>query len=285
MAESLQQIKKRIKSADSIAQISKAMEMIAASKIKKAQNAVEKNRPYAERVKYIVQKILAENNNNTLNSSFVELKKKDINNKLVYIISPDKGLCGGLLANIFKQVSHNVSKQDYVVAIGKKAQVFCIKNGFNVIASFNMGTLFPKYADIFPMLKIIQEFYRDNKISSVEVIYTYFKNRLVQESTLKVLAPIQKDENFVNKGDHVFEPSSSEVLDSLIPYYFEVIFYDILMNAYASEQAARMASMSNAKENAHEISSSLTMIYNKSRQEKITNEILDLANGQIKSMI
>ncbi|MEA5001076.1 MAG: ATP synthase F1 subunit gamma [Endomicrobiaceae bacterium] len=285
MAESLQQIKKRIKTANSIAQISKAMEMIAASKIKKAQNAVEKNRPYAERVKYIVQKILAENNENSLTSYFLEVKKKNINSKLVYVISPDKGLCGGLLANIFKQVSNNVSKQDYVVAIGKKAQVFCIKNGYNVIASFNMGTLFPKYADIFPMLKIIQEFYRDKKVSSVEVIYTYFKNRLVQEPTAKILAPIQKDENFINKGDHIFEPSSSEVFKSLIPYYFEVIFYDILMNAYASEQAARMASMSNAKENANEISSSLTMVYNKSRQEKITNEILDLANGQIKNAI
>jgi len=280
MAESLQQIKKRIKTANNIAQISKAMEMIAASKIKKAQSAVEKNRPYAQRVKYVVQKILAENDRNSFQSSFVELKK-DIKEKLVYIISPDKGLCGGLLTNIFRQALNNVSKQDYVVAIGKKAQVFCIKNGFNLIASFNMGTLFPKYADVIPKLKIIKDLYEENKISSVEVIYTYFKSRMVQETTTKILSPIEKDENFINKGDHLFEPSSKEVLESLIPYYFEVIFYDILMNAYASEQAARMAAMGNAKENAHEISASLTTVYNKSRQEKITNEILDLANGQI----
>jgi len=280
MAENLQQVKKRIKTSNSIAQITKAMEMIAASKIKKAQSAVEKNKPYADRVKFIVQKILAENSDLTLNSSFIGLNKNS-KRKLVYVISSDKGLCGGLLANIYKQVYTNVTKEDYVVTVGKKAQNFCIKNGYNVKASFNMGSAFPKYESIFPMLKIMQNLYSTKEISSVEVIYTNFKNRLVQESVTKILAPIERDANFVNKGEHVFEPSSKDVLDRLIPYYFEAVFYNMLMNAYASEQAARMSAMSNANENAKEISASLTIIYNKSRQEKITNEILDLANGQI----
>ena len=280
MAESLQQIKKRIKTANSIAQITKAMEMIAASKIKKAQTAVEKNRQYAERVKYVVQKILSESDDLITNSSYVRVNK-GTGKKLVYVISPDKGLCGGLLVNIFKQVVTNVSKQDYVVTIGKKAQLFCIKNGFNVVASFDMGSLFPKFNDIFPMLKIMSDLYEKKEISAVDVIYTHFKNRLVQESITKILVPVQKDKNFVSKGDHIFEPSPKEVLDDLIPYYMEVVFYDMMMNSYASEQSARMSAMSNAKENAHEISSSLTTMYNKSRQEKITNEILDLANGQI----
>ena len=256
------------------------MEMIAASKIKKAQTAVEKNRQYAERVKYVVQKILSESDDLITNSSYVG-KNKGNGKKLVYVISPDKGLCGGLLVNIFKQVVTNVSKQDYVVTIGKKAQLFCIKNGFNVVASFDMGSLFPKFNDIFPMLKIMSDLYEKKEISAVDVIYTHFKNRLVQESITKILVPVQKDKNFVSKGDHIFEPSPKEVLDDLIPYYMEVVFYDMMMNSYASEQSARMSAMSNAKENAHEISSSLTTMYNKSRQEKITNEILDLANGQI----
>ncbi len=280
MAENLQQVKKRIKTANSIAQITKAMEMIAASKIKKAQNSVEKNRPYAERVKFIVQKILAENSDNALNSSVVGMNV-NAKRKLFYVISSDKGLCGGLLANIFKQVLAKVSKDDYVVTVGKKAQVFCIKNGFNVTASFNMGSKFPAYGDISPMLKIARDLYEKKEISSIEVIYTYFKNRLVQECVSKVLAPVERDAKFVNKGGHIFEPSSKEIFDSLIPYYFEVEFYDMLMNAYTSEQAARMSAMSNANENAKDISASLTIVYNKSRQEKITNEILDLANGQI----
>ena len=280
MAENLQQVKKRIKTADSIAQITKAMEMIAASKIKKAQTAVEKNKPYADRVKFIVQKILAENTDLAAGSSFIGLNKNS-KKKLVFVISSDKGLCGGLLANIYKQVYTNVTKDDYVVTIGKKAQNFCIKNGYNVKASFNMGSSFPKYESIFPMLKIMQNLYETKEISAVDVIYTNFKNRLVQEAVTKALAPIEKDEHFANKGEHVFEPSSKDVLNSLIPYYFEAMFYNMLMNAYASEQAARMSAMSNANENAKEISASLTIVYNKSRQEKITNEILDLANGQI----
>jgi len=280
MAENLQQVKKRIRTAKSIAQIAKAMEMIAASKIRKAQTAVEKSRPYSERVRFVVQKILAENDDISLSSSFVGLND-NVKRKLVYVISTDKGLCGGLLANIFKKVLTSVSKDDYVVTVGKKAQAFCVKNGFNVKASFNLGTVLPKYEDIFPMLKIIEDYYKTKEISSVEVIYTYFKNRMVQEPMLKVLAPIKRDETFINKGEHIFEPSSKEVLDSLIPYYFEVVFYDMLMNAYASEQAARMSAMSNATENANEITASLTIAFNKSRQAKITNEILDLANGQI----
>lgn len=280
MAENLQQVKKRIKASDSIAQITKAMEMIAASKIKKAQSAVEKNKPYADRIKFVVQKILAENTDVALNCSFVGLNK-DIKRKLIYVISSDKGLCGGLLANIYKQVYTNVTKDDYVVTIGKKAQVFCIKNGYNVKASFNMGSSFPKYDSIFPMLKILKDLYLQREISSVEVIYTNFKNRLSQEPVTKTIVPIKRDAEFINKGDHLFEPSSKEVLDGLIPYYLEAVFYNMLMNAYASEQAARMSAMSNANENAKEVSESLTIIYNKSRQEKITNEILDLANGQI----
>ncbi len=279
MAESLQQIKKRIKTADNIAQISKAMEMIAASKIKKAQTAVEKNRPYAERVKTVVQKLLTKHGNEIENSFFK--KEPATGKKLVYILSPDKGLCGGLLANLFSEFVSKVSKQDYVVTVGKKAQMFCVKRGFNVVASFNMGTTFPKYSEFTHMLKFIETYHSQNKIDAVEVVYTNFKNRMVQNPLTEILAPISIDKTFVDKGIHIFEPSPKEVFESLLPYYFEVEFYDMIMNAYASEQAARMQAMSNSKENANEISGFLTTVYNKSRQERITNEILDLANGLI----
>lgn len=280
MAESLQQIKKRIKTANNIAQISKAMEMIAASKIKKAQTAVEKNRLYAQRVKTVVQKLLTKHGDELTDNAFFKLKS-GTDKKLVYIISPDKGLCGGLLANLFSEFISKVSKHDYVVTIGKKAQQFCIKNGFNVIASFNMGTTFPKYSEFTHVLKFIESYYVQKKICGVEVIYTNFKNRMVQQPNTAVLAPIEIDKTFVDKGIHIFEPSPKAVFDSLMPYYFEVEFYDMLMNAYASEQAARMQAMNNSKENAKDISTFLTTVYNKSRQEKITNEILDLANGLI----
>jgi len=279
MAESLQQIKKRIKTAGNIAQISKAMEMIAASKIKKAQTAVEKNKPYAERVKRVVQKLLTKHGNELEHSFF---KAKNLTGKkLIYLISPDKGLCGGLLANLFSEFVSKASKDDYIITIGKKAQMFCVKRGFNVIASFNMGTTFPKYSEFIHMLKFIENYYVQKKIDGVEVIYTNFKNRMVQYPVREILAPVEIDKNFIDTGVHIFEPSPQEVFKSLLPYYFEVEFYDMIMNSYASEQAARMQAMSNSKENAKEISNFLTTVYNKSRQERITNEILDLANGLI----
>ncbi len=279
MAESLQQIKKRIKTASNIAQISKAMEMIAASKIKKAQTAVEKNKPYAERVKRVVQKLLTKHGNE-LEQSFFKAKNLT-GKKLIYLISPDKGLCGGLLANLFSEFVSKASKNDYIITIGKKAQMFCIKRDFNVVASFNMGTTFPQYSEFIHILKFIKTYYAQKKIDGVEVIYTNFKNRMVQYPVREILAPVEIDKDFIDKGVHIFEPSPQEVFKSLLPYYFEVEFYDMIMNSYASEQAARMQAMSNSKENANEISNFLTTVYNKSRQERITNEILDLANGLI----
>jgi F-type H+-transporting ATPase subunit gamma len=278
MAQNLQQIKKRIKTSDSIAQISKAMEMISASKIRKVQNSVEKHNPYAKKIKYMVQRIITDKD---LTEEIEKFSKEKTGNRLVYIISPDKGLCGGLIVNLFKKVGAYIQPNDYVVAIGKKATNSAAKYDYNVLASFNMGTSFPKYDDIYPIINIANNFYISGEATKVSVIYTEFKNMLVQEPVIEEIFPIKPDKNF--KGheiDYIFEPDSKQVLKDLLPCYFEVEFYSALMNAYASEQAARMTAMKNAKDNANDISASLINIYNKSRQEKITNEILDLANGQ-----
>ena len=277
MAQNLQQLKKRIKTSQSIAQIAKAMEMIAASKIRKAQAAVEKHNPYAKKITYIVQKMISDNE---LEGSD-KVSKEKVGRKIVFVISPDKGLCGGLVVNLFKKLSSYVSKDDYVIAVGKKAAAGIVKYDYNVIASFLMGTGFPRYDDIFPMIDIARKFYLSGEAVKIAIVYTEFKNMLIHEPVIEEILPIKPDKNFKDSGiDYIFEPSPEQVLKDIIPYYFEVEFYDALMNAYASEQAARMTAMGNAKENANEISASLTNVYNKSRQEKITNEILDLANGQ-----
>jgi F-type H+-transporting ATPase subunit gamma len=279
MAQNLQQLKKRIKTSQSIAQITKAMEMIAASKIRKAQTTVEKHNPYANKIKYMVQKALTDKD---LHESIELLAtEKAEHKKLIYVISPDKGLAGGLVVNLFKKLASYASKEDYIVAIGKKAINNVVKYNFNTLASFNMGTSFPDYTNIYPMINMAEKFYLSGEVGAVSVIYTHFKNMLVQEPVCEEILPVKPDKNFVDTGiDYIFEPSAAQVMKDLIPYYFEVEFYSAIVNAYASEQAARMTAMKNAKENANEIAASLTNIYNKSRQEKITNEILDLANGQ-----
>jgi F-type H+-transporting ATPase subunit gamma len=278
MAQSLQQLKKRIKTSNDIAQIAKAMEMIAASKIRKAQNYVEKHNPYARKVKYMVQRILTDKN---LYEEIEKFSKERKGKRLIYIISPDKGLCGGLVVNLFKKVSFYVQPGDYIVAIGKKSANDATRYNYNVLASFDMGTSFPKYDDIYPIIDIAKRLYISGEITKVSVIYTEFKSMLVQDPAIEEIIPIKPDKSFKeSKMDYIFDPDPQHVLEDLLPYYFEVEFYSAFMNAYASEQAARMTSMKNAKDNANDITASLTNVYNKFRQEKITNEILDLANGQ-----
>ncbi|MDR0820722.1 MAG: ATP synthase F1 subunit gamma [Endomicrobium sp.] len=278
MAQNLQQLKKRIKTSDSIAQIAKAMEMIAASKIHKAQNYVEKHNPYARKIKYMVQRILTDKD---LYDEIEKFSKERKGKRLIYIISPDKGLCGGLIVNLFKKVSSYVQSGDYIVAVGKKSANDATRCNYNVFASFGMGASFPKYDDIYPIIDIAKKLYISGEVTKVSVIYTKFRNMLVQEAAIEEILPIKPDKSFKeNKMDYIFEPDPQQVLEDLLPYYFEIEFYSAFMNAYASEQAARMVAMKNAKDNANDISASLTNIYNKSRQEKITNEILDLANGQ-----
>jgi F-type H+-transporting ATPase subunit gamma len=167
------------------------------------------------------------------------------------------------------------------VVVGKKAAGDITRHGYDVIASFNMGTKFPHYDDIYPMIDIAKKFYISGEAVKVSVIYTEFKNMLIQKPVVDEIFPIKSEQGFKRAvSEYLFEPSPFEVLKDLIPFYFEVEFYSAIMNAYASEQAARMTAMKNAKDNAKDISVSLTNIYNRSRQEKITNELLDLANGQ-----
>jgi F-type H+-transporting ATPase subunit gamma len=278
MAQNLQQLKKRIKTSDSIAQIAKAMEMISASKIRKAQDSVEKHNPYAKKIKEMVQHVLADK---SLQDDIEKFSTEKEGKRLIYIISPDKGLAGGLIVNLFKKVNSYLKKDDYVVVIGKKATGEATRYGYNVLASFNMGTKFPQYDDLYPMIDIAKKFYLSGEVTKVNIIYTEFKNMIVQESVVEEVLPVKQDQNFkANTVTYIFEPNAQQVLKQLLPFYFEVEFYSAFMNAYASEQAARMTAMRNAKDNAKDISESLTNIYNRSRQEKITNEILDLANGQ-----
>ncbi|MCA6070870.1 MAG: ATP synthase F1 subunit gamma [Endomicrobium sp.] len=278
MAQNLQQLKKRIKTSNSIAQIAKAMEMISASKIRKAQDCVEKHNPYAKKIKYIVQRILTDKD---LHDGVKRFSKEKEGKRLVYIISPDKGLAGGLVVNLFKKASSYLKSEDYVVVVGKKASTEATRYDYNVLASFPMGSSFPRYDDLYPMIDIAKKFYLAGEAVKVSIIYTEFKNMLIQESVIEEVFPVKPDKDFkITDIDYIFEPSSRHVLEDLLPFYFEVEFYSAFMNAYASEQAARMTAMRNAKDNANDISASLTNIYNKSRQEKITSEILDLANGQ-----
>ncbi|MDR3281504.1 MAG: ATP synthase F1 subunit gamma [Endomicrobium sp.] len=277
MAQNLQQLKKRIKTSDSISQMAKAMEIVSTFKVRRAQNSVKKHSMYAEKINSMVRKILSTKNFNNGEKEFLKERSK----KLIYIISPNKGLCGGLVTGLFKKVNFYVESCDYVIVVGKKAMDEVAKYGFNVIASFDTGSNSPKYDDVYPLIDIAEKYYLSKKVVKISIIYTEFKNILIQKPVIDEIFPMKSNDFLKKDGkEYIFEPNSQQLLKELLPYYFEVEFYNALINAYASEQAARMTAMKNARRNANDISISLTNIYNRSRQERITNEILTLANGQ-----
>src|SRR3989338_329830 len=283
MAENLQILKNRIKSASNISKIAKAMEMISASKIKKAQDAVENNRPYSEKITEIVEKALASVDLESFSHEY--LKINNSNKKLLVAISPDKGLCGSLPTNLTKKLSELIDKDTLIITIGKKIAKFASKSGGQLIASFPMGTALPQYSNIFPIIDLINQYFMGGKVGSVAIVLTEFKSIFLQVPHVTRLLPLipaidQTNIEKIEPTGYSFEPNINVVLQELLPYFIEVKLYYYLIHAFTSEQAARMIAMQNAKNNALDIADFLTLTYNKARQAKITNELLDLANLQ-----
>lgn len=278
MAQNLQLLKRRIRTAKNIAQIAKAMEMVSASKIKKAQTAVINNKPYAERITKLTSSIMRNSDLSKFKHSYLKAPKSD--KKLILVISPDKGLCGSLNTNLFKKILENDNKNNKLIIVGKKASIFSAKLDSEIVAEFPLGTSLPIYSTIYPILEIVNSEYASGKVSSFQVLFSEFNSIFQQSPNIKNALPIQQqtEEEEEKALPYTFEPNAAEMLNDLLPYYLEVLLYSALIEAYTSEQAARMIAMQNAKNNALDIADYLNLSYNKSRQEKITNELLDLSN-------
>jgi F-type H+-transporting ATPase subunit gamma len=277
MAQNLQQLKRRIKTAQNISQIAKAMEMISASKIKRAQDTVEHHTPYAERITALTQTIMKNTKAEELNHSYVT--GNDAKRKLLIVLSPDKGLCGSLNTNLLRKVFETDDPSLDIITIGRKAELYSSRLKGNLVASFPMGTSLPNFGKVYELTKIINEYYLGGKVSGVELLFTKFNSIFSQTPVIESLLPLPSLETDKKDSEYIFEPEGSILLDELLPYYLEIKLFNVFLQAYTSEQAARMVAMQNAKNAARDIADYLTLAYNKSRQEKITNEILDLANS------
>ncbi len=278
MAQNLQLLKRRIKTAKNVSQIAKAMEMMSASKIKRAQNTVENNKPYAKRIENLTGSLIQ----NTKKAKFSHpyINGNASSKKLLIAVSPDRGLCGSLNTNLFKTLMAYESKDTMLITIGNKYERFASRLSFEFLASFPMGTTLPRYTMVYELIKLIDEQYIAGNVGSVELLFAEFSSFFEQKPKTQKILPINTE--LVAGNDelfHLFEPGPAKLLETLLPQYLEVSIYSALLEAYTSEQAARMVAMQNAKTNANEIASLLTLTYNKVRQEKITNEILDLGNN------
>ncbi len=282
MAANLQLLKRRIKTSKNIAQIAKAMEMISASKIKKAQDATTANKPYASRIEAMTASLLLSLKDSEYTHPYLQKNVSDVT--LLVVVSPDKGLCGSLNANLYKKIVE-LSRADKVriVTVGKKAEQFCAVRKMDLQASFVMGTTIPSYSSAIAVKELVEQEFLSGNIGQVRILYSAFESFFTQTPTVKQLlpTPAQAADEEVSLPDYKFEPNVQSILDSLLPYYLETQLYQAFIEAYTSEQAARMMAMQNAKNSAMDIADYLTLTYNKLRQERITNEILDLNNSKM----
>lgn len=273
-------LKRRITAAQNVSRTTRAMQMIAASKFKRAQNAALASRPYVERLTTLTQEVVSKIDEEDLNHPYLQT---DLINKntLLLVFAPDKGLCGGMVTNLVREFLH-VRKNEQItkyITVGKKieAQVARLQN--EVIASFLFGTTLPKFDMVYPIAKLIDDYYLNNTVGSVKILSTKFSSVFQQIPNVTTLLPISLSEEENRTNDTaLIEPSANVILDPLLKHYLEMTIYQNILESFLSEQASRMLAMQNATNNAKDIIEELRLEYNKTRQAKITSEILDITN-------
>jgi len=270
-------LKRRIKAAGNVSKTTKAMQMIAVSKLKKAQDATVAGRPYVEKLSSISQNVLAK-----LDGTFTHeyMEKNESKKSLVIIFSPDKAFCGGLITNLIREVINfdSQNKNNLYLTVGKKTESTIVNLQKELIASFKFGTTLPSFDMVLPIVKVIDEYFLGGKVNSVKLISTNFLSIFSQKPTITNILPVEFSKS-ESASFSLFEPLSSELLPPLLRHFLEMTIYQHLLESYTSEQGARMVAMQNATDNALEIVEDLQLEYNKGRQEKITNEILDIGSA------
>ena len=275
----LRELRSRIKSVESTSRVTNALQMIAAAKMKKAQDKVLDGRSYGEKLNSILSNFYL-SNREIFNS---EDAKGDKN--LIILVTPDRGLCGALVSNILKSVSNyfeNDNSDKEIVVIGKKGNSYISRTTDNEPAFYQVSDM-PTFDEVSDMTKFIIEKHSSGEFSEVNIIYTEFISTAVQKAKIKKLMPIQIDEDLEEKvsSEFLYEPSLEEVSNALIPRYIEVNIFNAVLDSIASEHSARLVAMQNATDNANELKEDLTLDLNKARQQTVTSEILDIIGGAL----
>ncbi|MBT7895777.1 MAG: ATP synthase F1 subunit gamma [Flavobacteriales bacterium] len=278
----LKEIRNRITSVGSTMQITSAMKMVSAAKLKRAQDAIIQMRPYANKLTELLVNLsssLDASEGGGFSSS------RDINSVLIVTITSNRGLCGGFNANVIKSavsLSNNTykGKNIDIISIGKKSSKFFRKSDLNLISSHDDVFLDLSYKNISSIAESIMNHYLEGKYDKVVLVYNQFKNaatqKIMNESYLPVEAPSEQD---IKVGDYIFEPQKKEIVEELIPKSLKTQLYKALLDSHASEHGARMTAMHKATDNASELKKELTLSYNKARQAAITAEILEIVGG------
>lgn len=281
---STRELRRRIKSIKNISQITRAMEMVAASRMRQAQQAVLAGRPYAEKIEEVMANLSDQVSALDPENLHPLLRKRPVRQAGIIMITADKGLCGSLNSNVIRRTTRFIQDEQpaggyEIVPVGRKGRDFMVRYGRPVIAEFiNYGyRVRPDY--VIPIARVITDEYAAGRIDAVYLIYAQFVNTLVQRPVVTQLLPLQPPEIPVPRREYIYEPSAAGVLSQLVPRYIEARIYQGMLESIASEQSAKLVAMRNATQNAKEMVSEFTLSYNKLRQAGITKELTEIASG------
>ena len=286
----LKELKNRISSVKSTRKITSAMKMVAASKLRRAQDLAESSRVYADSLSFILSS-LAGNTKNSSDLPEILTGRENSKISLLIINSSDRGLCGGFNSNLFRNAKNWISEQQEkgksvkIITVGKKASSFYKKTDLNVIANFDDLNSNDKQLHVSEEIKNkIMELFENNEIDEVSILFNKFVSVIAQEPTYQSLIPLsneEADEEVTDTSNAVFEfePDKNELLEYLVPRNFLTQIYRSVLESSASEHAARMTSMDNATRNAGDMIDGLTLTYNRTRQAFITKELIEIISG------
>ncbi len=280
-------IRRRIRSIASTAQITRAMQMVAASKMRKAQQLAIEVRPFA-RLVYRLQRVAT-----THAADFTHplLEGREVRKRAIILVGSDKGLCGALNSNLFRVAGRYDPHTTLFIAAGRKAAQFVARTRRQLVAEFPYGDT-PRFAESRAIAAMARDLFVKSEVDAVDIVATRFVNTLVQQPIALELLPIgdikaaeipgvPRPEAFAaDTTEFLFEPNVDDILEFLLGHYVNIVVHLALLNAKASEQSARMVSMKGATDNATEMIRDLTLAYNKLRQGRITQELLEIAGGQ-----
>lgn len=274
-------IRRRIRSIKNTAKITRAMEMIAASKMRQAQLRVLAARPYAEKMREVLADLAAQPT--AEGDVHPLLRHREVKRIAVIHVTADRGLAGGLNANTNRRTASFILEQSVpvsLITVGRKGKDFMSRYGREIRADFTQLGDKPTLLDTTPISRVVIDDYTNEVVDQVYLAYTQFITTITQRPVLWKLLPIEpaKLERAQNI-EYIYEPSAKVVLESLLPRYVEMQVYHAILESIASEQSARMVAMRNATDNANDMIDDLTLIYNKARQELITKELLDISGG------
>ncbi len=281
---STKEIRNQIKSIGSTRKITKAMEMVAASKMRRAQNRMNEARPYANKMRSVVSHLA--NAHPEYMHPFV-VNREEIKTVGFIVISSDRGLCGGLNVNVFRKAAsamaewHDKGAQVRVCVIGKKASAFFRRHNAEVLSeATNLGDA-PELSTLIGAIKVMMDGYLDGNIDRVFVVGNEFVNTMIQSPNIEQLIPIvaSEEQELKHYWDYIYEPDSKELIDYLMSRYIESLVYQSVAENSACEQAARMVAMKAATDNAGNLIDELQLVYNKARQAAITQELSEIVGG------